>query len=164
MKKHDAITKIAAGILPVDLSDGAAAGDWVDLSKYDSLTVIYVSDAGTANEDVTVELRQAKTAAGGDAKDLDKGQWYAYQHATALGDKFAEIGDGAGSFTDDGETTCIARVEVTADQLDVDNDFRYVQISASDPGSTAGKLGAAVYVLRGARYAIKVEDQPTVLT
>ena len=163
MKKHDAATKVAAAIVPVDLSAAAASGDWVELGKYDSLTVLYVSDAGTAGQDVTVSLRQATSNTGTAAKDLDKGQWYAAQHATALTDSFAAVGAGDGSFTDDGETQCIARVEVTADQLDVDNDFAWVQVQASDPGATAGKLGAAIYVLRGARYAIKVDDQPSVL-
>ena len=164
MKKHDAATKIVSAIVPRDLSTGSAAkqGDWVELSKYDSVTVVYTSDAGTAGEDPTVKLRQATSAAGANAKDLDAGQWYVAQHASALTDSFAEDGT-AGEFEDDGETQCIARIEVTADQLDVNNDFRYVQVHVSDSGATAGKLGAAVYILRGARWSIRVDEQPTVL-
>ena len=162
MKKHDALTHIVNAFSPVDLEDGAQSGDWVSLAKYDSLTVVYSSDVGTATEDVTVKLREAKTAAGGDAKDLAAGQWYAAQHATALTDALTATGT-PGSFTDDGETLCIARVEVTADQLDVAGGFQFVQVTASDPGSTAGKLASAVYILRGARWAIEVPEQPTAL-
>lgn len=161
-KKHDAATKVVAAFGPVDLSAGEQFGDWVKLGLYDSVMVLYHSDAGTAGEDSTVKLRQAKTNAGGDAKDLDKGQWYAMSHANALTDAFATVGT-AGEFTDDGETRTIARVEVTADQLDVNDDYQYVQVHASDPGATAGKLAAAVYVLCGARYAIEVPSQKSVL-
>ena len=125
--------------------------------------MLYASDVGTASQDVTVKLQQA-TSAAGPAKDLDAGQWYVAQNATVadIGDTFAADGT-AGEFEDDGETACIARIEVTGDQLDIANDYAYVRVQCSDSGTTAGKLGSAVYILRGARYAQAVADQPTVL-
>ena len=167
MKKHDAETKVVLGLPIQDLSTGGGnkPGDWVSLALYDSLTVIYTSDVGTAGEDPTVKLRQATSNAGASGKDLVAGQWYVAQDATVadVGDALAEDGT-AGSFEDDGETACIARIEITADQLDTANDFAYVQVQVSDSGATAGKLGAAVYVLRSARYAQAVTKQPSVLT
>lgn len=161
MKKHDALTHVVNALSPQDLSAGGGnkSGDWVNLKNYDSLFVIYQSDAGTAGQDVNVSLRQATSRSGGNAKNLAKGQWFAAQGTTAVDDVFETVGDGAGTFTDDGETICVARVEVTADQLDVDNNFSWVQIRCSDSGNAAGKLGSAVYLLRGARFAIEVPEQ-----
>ena len=169
MKKFDADTKVVPLILPRDGAGGSMTGDWVSLAVYDSATVIYATDVGTDTQDVTVKLRQAKTAAGGNAKDLNAGTWYVAQNATVanLGDTLtADTGstDPAGEFVDDGESACIARIEVTADQLDTDNDFAFVTVSVSDSGATAGKLQSVVAVLRGARYSVAVEDQPTVLS
>ena len=165
MKKHDAETKVVVGLVPQVITGAAENGDFVSLALYDSATVLYSSDVGTTSEDVTVTLRQAKTAAGGDAKDLDAGQWYVAQNVspTALGDTFAEDGT-AGEFEDDGETACVARVEVTADQLDTANDFAYVSVRVDNSGTGTTKYGQALYLLRGARYAQAVDKQPTVLT
>ena len=167
MKKFDADTHIAVAILPQDLSvTGAGEGDWVSMADYDSLTVIYASDVGTAGQDLTVKLQQSTTAAGaGPVKDLDAGQWFVAQNTTVgnLGDALAVDGS-AGEFEDDGESACIARVEVTGDQLNVNNDYLFVRVHASDPGTTAGKIGSAVYVLRGARYAVAVVEQPSALS
>ena len=165
MKKHDAETKIVVGLVPQVITGAAENGDFVSLSLYDSLTVIYMSDVGTAGEDVTVTLRQATAAAGTGAKDLDAGQWYVAQNATPanIGDALAKDGT-AGEFEDDGETACIARVEVTADQLDTANDFLYVSVRVDNSGTGTTKYGSASYLLRGARYAQAVTTQPTVLT
>ena len=169
MKKFDADTKVAVGILPRDGAGGSMTGDWVSLAAYDSLTVLYSTDVGTDTQDVTVKLRQAKTAGGANAKDLNAGTWYVAQNATVanLGDALAAdtgSADPAGEFVDDGESACIARIEITADQLDTDNDFAFAAVQVSDSGATAGKLQAAIYIMRGARYATGVEDQPTVLS
>ena len=168
MKKFNADTKVVVGILPRDGAGGSRTGDYVSLESYDSLMVLYTTDVGTDTQDVTVKLRQAKTAAGGSAKDLNKGTWYVAQNAAVanLGDTLvADTGSASpeGEFVDDGETACIARIEVTADQLDIDNGFKFVCVQVSDSGATAGKLQAAIYVLRGARYSIAVENQPSVL-
>ena len=161
MKKFDADTKVVAGIVPIDLSGGAKNGDWVSLSDYDSLTVVYVTDVGTAGQDATIKLQQSTTNAGaGPVKDVVAGQWYVVQGA-ALDDDFETDGT-PGSFEDDGETMCIARIEITADQLDLANGYAFVRVHASNPGATAGKFGAAVYILRGARYVLAVDEQPSV--
>ena len=162
-KSKAAETKIIVGFGNLDLAT-KREGDWVSLAEYDSLQVVYLSDVGTSGEDVTVKLRQAKTNAGGSAKDLSPGRdWYGEQNATAAnvtGDTVASLG--TDTFTDDGETACLARIEVFADDLDVNGDFEYVQIDVSDPGDTPGKLASALYVMQGARHQTAIEHQPTV--
>ena len=168
MKKHDAETKVVLALPVQDLAAGTGVknGPWVGMAQYDSLTVLYnKSDAGTSGQDPTIKLQQATAAGGGGSKDLNAGQWYIAQHATvaSIGDTFAADGT-AGEFEDDGETACIARIEVTADQLDTANNYAYVRLHSTDSGSTAGKLASAIFVLRAARYAQAVADQPSVLT
>ena len=167
MKKFDADTKIAVGLLPQDLATGTGAksGAWVSLANYDSLTALYMSDVGTAGQDVTVKLQQATAAGGGGSKDLNAGQWFIAQNATVgdIGDALDTDGT-AGEFEDDGETACVARIEVTADQLDVAGGFEFVRVHCTDAGTTAGKLGSVAYILRGARYAQAVVEQPSVLS
>ena len=166
MKKHDSETKVAVGFLPQDISvAGAGEGDWVSLALYDSLTAVYMSDVGTASQDSTVKLQQSTTAAGaGPVKDLDAGQWFVAQNTTVgdIGDELTADGT-AGEFEDDGESACVARVEVTGDQLDTANDYAYVRVHASDPGTSTGKIASVVMILRSPRYAQAVPEQPTVL-
>ena len=159
MKKHDAQTKIVAAFGPVDLNTAAVAGDWVGLAMYDSCTTVVIMGDGTAGNDAAVRLRQATGAAGAGAKNLDGATWYETSHASALGESFAAV-DGD-TVTVDGEEVALLRCEVTADMLDVDNDYTHVQVTVTDPG--AAKLAAGVHILRGARYAVKVPEQPTVL-
>lgn len=165
-KKFDADTKVVSAFPagPRDISTAATTqGDWVKLSDYDSLMVVYSSDPGTANQDPTVSLRQARTNTGTAAKALAAGQWFATEHATALGDALRPVGQ-PGTFTEAaGEQATLARVEVTADQLDVSNRFDWVQVRVQRGGNTQGKLANAVYVLRGARYAEEVDEQVTAL-
>ena len=167
MKRFDGETHIAPMLPPTDVAGAATTtSDWVCLSLYDSLTVVYLSDAGTAGEDATVSLRQATTAAGAGAKALAAGTWHAAQNASAasLGDTLEAAGAaGAGSFRDDGETAAVARVEVTGDQLDTAGDYSFVAVQLRRGGSTAGKIAAAAAVCRGGRYQAQIAAQPTAL-
>ena len=108
MKKHDAATKVVCGVPPRTISNSNVDGDWVSMSRYDSIMLVYMSDVGVAGKDVTVTLRQARSASGGQAKNINSGQWYAEQ-ATVAGDALTAIGgDDSGSWTDDGETAALA--------------------------------------------------------
>ena len=44
-------------------------------------------------------------------------------------------------------------IEVSSDQLDVNNNFDCLQLSIADVGPTTPQLGCALYLLRGARYS-----------
>ena len=164
MKKHDATTKVVCGVPPRTISNSNVDGDWVSMSRYDSIMLVYMSDVGVAGKDVTVTLRQARSASGGQAKNVNSGQWYAEQ-ATVAGDALTAIGgDDSGSWTDDGETAALARVEITADQLDVSGGFDFVSVRLRNSTSGAEKVASVSYIMRGARYVRDVPDQPTVLS
>ena len=162
MKKYDASTKIVSAIGPVDVNAAAVTlGDWVSLENYDSLTAIVqaIADADAGN--ATVRLRQAKTATGGDAKDLDGVTFYTAGDAAAVGENFASSENEA---TLTGTHQGLTRGEVTADQLDVAGGFKFVAVQVTRGSANGGKIIAGVYVLRGARYSRAVPQQPAVLT
>ena len=160
MKKFNQDTKVIAAFLPDDLAGGANTGVYVNMGFYDSLTLLYMSEVGTSGQDVTVTLRQAPVAAGTGQKNITGLDWYSAQHATDLPE--AKTKTSGNNFEDAGETLCALQVEVTADMLDVAGGFNWVAVHTTDAGTTAGKFGAAFYVLRGGRYITAVEDQPTV--
>lgn len=159
-KKYEDGSKFVAGLEPQVITGAPNVSRWVDMALHDSIQVLWSSDVGTSGEDVTLQLRQATSAAGAGAKDLDRGQWHIVQSAGVLGDTYARAGS-PGSVVDDGETRAAARVEVTADQLD--DGYRFVALSADNSGSGSTKLGSAAFLLAGARFAQDVPDQPSVL-
>ena len=62
---------IVSGVVPVDLSSGDNDGDWINLHKYGSVMIVFFKGAGTAGQDPTLTLEQAKDVAGLDAKGLN---------------------------------------------------------------------------------------------
>ena len=163
MKKHDAATKVVCGVPPRAISNSNVDGDWVSMSRYDSIMVVYMSDVGVSNRDVTATLRQARSASGTGAKNVNSGQWYAEQ-ATVAGDSLTAVGgNDSGTWVDVGETAALARVEITADQLDVSGGFTFVSIRLRNSGSDTTKIVAVSYIMRGARFVTDVPDQPSVL-
>ena len=146
MKKWEGDTKVVVGVVPQTLG-GAPVDKWVSLENYDSLTVIYVSDVGTAGSDPVLKVRQAKTAGGGSAKNVTGIEWLSTQ-GVAIGEQVKRTV--ADSLTDVGETECLAWAEITADMLDNVNGYNYAGIDVTAGGNT--KIGAAILLLRGARY------------
>ena len=151
---------VVNGITPIDFASAAQNGDWVSLKNYNCLLILYHSDVGTENQDVTLTLRQATSRTGTGSKAL-QGRWYSKQ-STTIGEVTevdTEQSSESANFVDDGETGCLALCEVSADMLDVNNGFEWVQLRATDPGATAGKIASALYVLGGSRYKDSVLRQ-----
>ena len=151
---------VAAGV-DDNAGSTAATGQWTSLKNWDSLRVVYLSSGGSAGQSVRVQLRQAKSAAGADAKDLAAGQWWAAQ-AASIGDALAAAGSDGG-FTDARSTACLAVAEITADELDVDGGYTHVAVEVEGGAATAGKQYAAAYILSGGRYEQALDAQPTAL-
>ncbi|MGE4043581.1 MAG: hypothetical protein AB7F35_01915 [Acetobacteraceae bacterium] len=148
-------TQICAAFGPVDLSAAANNGDWVSLKNFDSCAIIFVKGAGTAGDDPTLTLRQATDASGSSAKALDFTRVDVKQGTlTALGSFTPVTQAAANTYVDltSAENAGIYVIEVRADELDVANGFDCVQFSVADVGTNA-QLGAALYLLRGPRYA-----------
>jgi hypothetical protein len=148
--------QIQTAIVPIDLAAGANAGDWVSMKNYDTLDIIVICDAGTAGEDPVLTLDQATAVAGTGAKALNIARVDSKVGAqTGIGQFTKNTQTPGGTYTDlvSGEAENLFVIHVEGQDLDKANGFDCVRISVPDTGATAGKIGAAIYVLGGARYA-----------
>ena len=146
--------QICAGFGPADMSTAANNGDWMSLKDFDSCAIVFFKGAGTAGDDPTLTLKQATDVSGANAKALDFTRVdYKQGTLTALGTFTTVTQAAANTYVDltSAESAGIYVIEVRADELDVNNGFDCVQFSVADIGSNA-QLGAALYLLRGARY------------
>lgn len=144
----------------------ANAGDWVDMAEYDSALMMIGCDPGAAGDDFAVNFRQGRTNTGTGAKDIVPRRVYrAEAAALSVGTAFAEVAPSTqDSLTNavllDGDQANLVIAEFTADELDVEGGYHYINF-----GHTAGaaaKLIAAFVVLGGARYAVDPTDFPDV--
>lgn len=144
--------------IPVDLNDGAITGDYVSLKGHHGVGCLLIAGDGSAGNDLTVSVFQAKDVAGTDAKVLNAlvtGRIYTKEHASA----FSSIGtwtketqataDEQFTKDDSGEQVNAWLLELLASDLDVHNDFDCIRMDVADPG--AAKIGAGVYLLHGSR-------------
>ncbi len=112
---------------PQDVGTADVTGTWVDVRHSGRLVVLAKAGAVTAGKILTVQLRQAKDAAGTGAKDL--------------GAVVTSVGAGGAAPPD-------VEIEKTPFDLDGANDFTHVTaVLGIDENA---KLGAA-YVVRGDR-------------
>lgn len=149
--------QIASAFVPVDMSSGANAGDWVQLGKvYDRCLAVLFKGAGTAGDDPVFKLQQATDNAGTGAKDIDFTAVYS-KVGTLTASGQAEFTrntqSAATSYTDaaSAEAEAIIAVEIRAEELDLANGFEWIQLSVADVGTNA-QLGCGFYVLFEARY------------
>lgn len=151
---------IATCIKPIDLSSGAQTGVRCHLKDYEGVAFVYFADAGTANEDVDLDVQQHNVATSGTPLDLDVvTQWWSKRETTLDNDETwtkstqaaaseVDLGD------DEGEVEVIAVVEVTSDQLS--DGYEWVSVNTTDPGTTTGKLGCVLAIL----YGPKIQRTP----
>lgn len=141
---------VVAGIVPVDLAGGAATGNRVSLVNADGVTIVYFTDPGTASEDVTITLQEHDAGSGGTSQNLAIiDHYYTKSAASDLDGSETwseETQTAAATVTDVGENSELIVIEVDASSLS--DGFTHVSVNTSDPGATAGKLGAVVYLLR----------------
>ena len=138
-------------------------GDWVNMEGYESLTFILVGSVGTATTtNQNIHMRQARTNAGTDGKDIPGRIFYEKQGSdvTNVG-QYTPHGPTTG-FQATGAAENIVAVEVTGNELDVAGGFNYVACRV-DGGAGTDKNLVGLYILRGARYQVKPEELPAVL-
>lgn len=148
---------IVPAIIPIDLATGANNGDWVGFAEYNRCLVVLLTDVGTAGEDPIFNLQQASDNAGTGAKDLLFTNIYEKEGATALNAiaTFTLVTQTAAtSYTSatGGENEQLICVDVHANDLDVEGGFTHLRLDVADTGGTAGKLGAALYVMYDPRH------------
>ncbi len=149
--------QIVPFIMPQALNTAANTGDWVDMSLYRKLTLIFICGVGAASQDPTITLNQATSNAGANTKALTAITRVDVKQASALTAvaQFTTVTQAAANtYTSDtaGECQKVWVVDIDADMLDVDGAFRYVQCSIADVG-TATQIGAVLGILWSPRYS-----------
>lgn len=157
---------IASAIVPVDLSSGANAGDWIDVSNYQEFAIVVFKAAGTAGDDPTLTVEQATAAAGTGNQALNFTEIYTKQDTalTSVG-TWTKVTQAAGNtYTDatSAEDQAIWAIQFKTSELDVADGYTHVQASLDDVG-TNGQVGCAFIILGEPRYAESPQDAPTIL-
>ena len=153
-------------IAPVATGSADVAGAWVNMGDYDSALFLIGCDDDAGTSDVAVHVRQANTNAGGGVKDVAVRRFYRAEAAgLSVATPFAAVAPatheslGSAALLE-GDDHNVLAVEVTADELDINNGFRWVTVGFS--AGAAGKLLCAFVLLSGARYAVELDDAPDV--
>jgi hypothetical protein len=141
---------IASIVAPVDLAGGAATGNRVHLNACQGVAFVYFADAGTAGEDVDLDVQEHNASSAGTSQDLNVvTRWFSKREATLDNDEQwtkhtqtaaseVDLGD------DEGEVQVLAVVEVSAKSLS--DGFEWVSVNTTDSGATAGKLGCVLAI------------------
>jgi hypothetical protein len=147
--------QLVSAIIPVDLATGANAGDWVSMKNYNHCSIIVFAGAGTAGQDIVLAPLQATAVAGTSSKALQISRISSKVGTLTSVGTFTEVTQAAAdTYTDavSGEAQNLWVIDINAEDLDVENGFDCVSISIADTGATAGKIGAALYLLSGPRH------------
>ena len=153
-------------LYPSDLQT-AVADDWIDLSDYHALDIVFFKAAGTAGDDPDIWVTQATSNAGAGEKALNFDTYYLKQGTltnSSIGGLFTKTTMTSSyiiSFNaTSAEQQMICGIHIEADMLDVTGGFKYVRASVPDVGANA-QLGCIVGVLHPGRY--KQEQTPSPL-
>jgi len=149
---------VVSGFLPVAMSTGANAGDWISMKNYGKCTVILFKNIGKAGEDPTVVFEQA-TSIGGTGKDLDviDKVWVKQDtNLLAVGTFTIATQTADTSYTEatSGEDACIWMMDFSGDEMDVANGYDCFRATVADVGTDTpnAAYGALLYLLWAPRY------------
>lgn len=139
--------------------DTDRTGDWISLANYSRICFVFAKGAGTAGDDWNLNTQQASDNAGTGAKDLDAiDYYYIKEHATALSSvaqftRTTQTADAAinGDATS-AEDYALVVWEINAEDLDVDNGFDHVNVTATLDASGGAQYGTVIGILLDPRY------------
>lgn len=158
---------ISIGCVPSDADGGAVTGKRVSLRDAQGVTVLIVGAAGTANDDLQIDLQEHNAASGGTSQDLDIITDYFHKSEAILdGDETwakvtqaaaSEISDVGGAGTS-AELQQLAAFDVAAEQLS--EGFDWLSVNIPDLGSAGAKYVSVVYILWGLKQQRAPENLP----
>lgn len=162
------LMQCAMGFAPTNLAAGANNSDWVLLTKYRRLAIVFFkAAAASGTEDPVITLLQGKDSAGSTSKALNIP---AHRSWTKTDADLTTIG----SFTAGAPSTntltvgtsaqkqAIWMIEIDAGDLDVANGYCAVQANVADTGSVS-QLGCMLYLLGEPRQASTLGDNPSAI-
>ncbi len=159
---------VACAMAPRDLSSGAGTGLRIDMRQATTCTFVVLAGAGTAGDDLVVDLQEHNASTGGTSQDLDIiTEYFKMSETTLDGDEnWTRITQAAASETTDATGTTAEEqnmlvIEVRHDQLS--DGFRWVSLNIPDLGSAGTKFGGVIAILSGLRVQGKPERLRQVL-
>ena len=157
------IVDVCHAIAPVDLETAANTGARLHLKNYGGVLICVYAGAGTANDDLQVDLREHNALTGGTSQDLDIITDYWHKQETTLdGDESwslttqsaaSEISDVGGDGTSAEEENLLV-FAVYAEQLS--DNFEWISVDIPDLGGAGAKFGCAFYI----PFQLKVQRTP----
>ncbi len=129
------LAKQAAG--PVDANTAAITGNRFDMKGFDRVAFIISLAAGTTTTTHGFTLRQHNAASSGTSKDVAVNN--PYYHKIGAATNFTKVDVAVAASVYDlhsilADSASIVVFEVLAEQLDVDNGFRWVSLDIADSG------------------------------
>ena len=153
-------------LYPSDIQTKVTA-DWVDLSDYHALEIIFFKGVTTAGDDPVLTIQQATSAAGAGAKDLVIDHYYLKSgtllSTSSVGGVFTKTTMTASNVITGHATSAeeqqLYGIHIEADMLDASGGFRYVTMNVADTGTNAC-YGCILGVLIPARYQQEQTPNP----
>jgi hypothetical protein len=164
---------ISAGIISTAVNNSAdVTGNRVSLRNAGGCTIVVIAEAGTAGDDLDLDLKQHTASTSGTSADLDIVDEYWYKSETTLdGDEdwtrvtqtaASEITDATGGAGTSAEEQQIVVIEVDATQLS--DGYSYISLNATNAGANNDKLATVLYLLRDLREQRTPANLPTPLS
>lgn len=160
------------GVIPVALNTNpGATSDYISMKNHGRCTIVFYKGVGTAGDDPTLTLSQAKAVAGTSAKALsftriDKkqaatnllavGTFTTSTSASAASNDTFNTTNGTWTNSDLAEQAAMVVIDIKAEDLDADNGFDCVICNVSDVGTNA-QLGCLFYFLHEPRYGMATQ-------
>lgn len=145
--------QVVAVIPPVDLSLGANTGTWVNVRHFNRVVVLFVKNAGTAGQDPTVTLLQAKDNAGTGSKAIKFTDVQKKVGAHASTAQFTKVVQAeANSYAAVGDAASAGMYGIEIIPAMFDDGFDHLQVQIPDVGAAA-QVGTVLVLLLEPRFA-----------
>jgi len=150
-------TQMAQAFAPVDHNDGAVTGDWIKAGIGHHFGCL-LSHADVAAV-LTYTFQQATDAAGTGAKALNFTVYYSKEGATdltAVGVWTKKSQSATNTVATSTGTEAQVLVEFDTEELDVANNFLFVQCSVDDPGFACP--GSGMWIITELHYPAQIVE------
>jgi hypothetical protein len=154
---------IGLGVAPQAINNSAdVTGKRIALSGARGITFVVVCEAGTAGDDLDLDLQEHTAYTGGTSRDLDVIDHYYMKSETALDNDEAWVKytqSAASEITDAGGAgTSAEQQQIVVIELDasaVSDDATHVSLDFRNAGTNNDKIGCVLYIVHTLRYQRK---------
>ena len=141
------------GLTPVNLGAANNNGRWSDVRGFERVAIILIKAAGTAGQDPTIGLHQAKTVSGTDRADFEFTRIYQKKGSTANHGDWTIVDQSAShTYEDDSSAEQIGIFGIDVETNQMRDGYNFIRIEVADTGS-GGQIGGAIYIGYNPRHS-----------